>query len=121
MHEPTANPPVPPGNVPQDREVHLMQGVWERNRGSVSARVETLEKAVRGIEGGRLDNDLSREGRRAAHSLSGSLGMFGFVEAALAASELECLVSHHCAADPARARAALDRLRADLAGSLPAL
>ncbi len=121
MHEPASNPPVPPGNIPLDREVNLMQGVWERNRGSVSARVEVLEKAVRAIEGGRVDNDLAREGRRAAHTLCGSLGMFGFADAALAASELECLVSHHCAADPARARAALDRLRADLAGSLPAL
>ena len=121
MHEPTANPPVPPGNVPLDREVQLMQGVWERDRVSVAARVDVLEKAVREIEAGRLDNDLSRYSRRAAHSLSGSLGMFGFADAALAASELECLVRHHCATDPAHARAALDRLRADLAGSLPAL
>jgi hypothetical protein len=47
--------------------------------------------------------------------------MFGFSDAALAAADLECLISHHCGADVSRARAALDRLRADLAGSLPAL
>jgi len=98
-----------------------MLGVWERNRSSVAARVEVLEQAVRAIEARRLDNQLSREARRAAHTLAGSLGMFGFSDAAMAASELECFVSHHCAADPARARAAVDRLRADLAGSLPAL
>jgi hypothetical protein len=121
MHEPTLHPPVPPGTIPVEREVILMQGVWERNRGSVGARVELLEKAVRAIESGRLDNDLSREGRRAAHTLAGSLAMFGFAEGGLAAADLECLISHHCGADGTRARAALDRLRADLAGALPTL
>jgi len=121
MHEPTPNTPVPPGEVPVDREVRLMQGVWNRDRSSVAARVEVLDRAVRALVEGRLSNDLSREGRRAAHTLSGSLPMFGFTDGALAASELEVLISHHCAADPARARCALDRIRADLAGSLPGL
>ena len=48
-----------------------------------------IECAVDGLAHGSLDSDLRREAERSAHMLAGSIGMFGFVEAARAARGLE--------------------------------
>ena len=94
----------------------MPQGIWERNRESVQWRVAALERAVLAVTEGGLDQFVSRDGRIAAHTLAGSLGMFGFHRAAAAAAELEDLLSSPGTASPARASGALALMRADLAG-----
>jgi len=55
----------------------------------VSERIGVLESALAALADGRLRADLRCEAERAAHTLTGSLGMFGFMSAAVAARELE--------------------------------
>jgi two-component system, NarL family, response regulator NreC len=55
----------------------------------VSERIGVLENALAALADDRLEADLRCEAERAAHTLAGSLGMFGFVSAADAARKLE--------------------------------
>ncbi|HSZ14635.1 MAG TPA: Hpt domain-containing protein [Solirubrobacteraceae bacterium] len=55
----------------------------------MSERIGVIDDALVALAGGTLDADLRCEAERAAHTLGGSLGMFGFTSAADAARELE--------------------------------
>jgi diguanylate cyclase (GGDEF)-like protein len=66
-----------------------LRAVWERHRTGVFERVSTIERAVRALAAGELDERLREQAWRAAHMLAGSLGTFGFTGASEAARELE--------------------------------
>jgi hypothetical protein len=68
--------------------------VWERQRGRVYDRIDSIERAIAALADDRLDADLRAEAERAAHMLAGSLGMFGFVGASQAAHRLESGMAH---------------------------
>jgi HPt (histidine-containing phosphotransfer) domain-containing protein len=74
--------------------VDALRAVWERQHGRVDERIETIERAVTVLASGSLDATLRREAERAAHMLSGSLGMFGFILAADAARRIELEFAH---------------------------
>ncbi len=69
--------------------VDALRAVWARQQWQVGERIGVLEVALAALAGGRLDADLRCEAERAAHTLAGSLGMFGFTSAADAARKLE--------------------------------
>jgi hypothetical protein len=69
--------------------VDALPVVWARQRGQVSERIGVLERALAALADDRLETCLRLEAERAAHTLAGSLGMFGFMGAADAARKLE--------------------------------
>jgi diguanylate cyclase (GGDEF)-like protein len=93
-----------------------LRAVWEEHRADALERLSLIERAVVALAAAGLDEQLRVEAQRAAHSLIGSVGTFGFVSASEAARELELQL-----ADPVAARApAMSRLiaamRRDLEG-----
>jgi HPt (histidine-containing phosphotransfer) domain-containing protein len=63
--------------------------VWARQQEQVRARIGVIENALAALADDRLEAGLRDEAERAAHTLAGSLGMFGFVSASAAARRLE--------------------------------
>jgi diguanylate cyclase (GGDEF)-like protein len=80
--------------------VDTLAGVWEQYRPSILERIGLIERAVTALLAGELDEELRAGARRAAHTLAGSVGTFGFARASRAASELELML-----ADPAHEQA----------------
>lgn len=66
----------------------------------MNERIGVLENALAALADDRLEADLHREAERAAHTLAGSLAMFGLVTASDAARKLESAL-----ADPELQRA----------------
>jgi diguanylate cyclase (GGDEF)-like protein len=67
----------------------VLRAIWQKHRAGVLERVGLVERAVNALTEGDLDQQLCVEARRAAHSLIGSVGTFGFIRASEAARELE--------------------------------
>jgi diguanylate cyclase (GGDEF)-like protein len=74
--------------------------IWRKHRAGTLERVGLIERAVRALTAAELGEELCIEASRAAHSLIGSVGTFGFIRACKAARELELEL-----ADPIPARA----------------
>jgi len=74
--------------------VDALRAVWARQREQVLARIAVLALAVGALAGDRVEPDLRCDAERCAHTLAGSLGMFGLVGAADAARELERELEH---------------------------
>ncbi len=98
-----------------------LQTVWSEHESLVLERVALLEAAVAGLIAGRLSEAEREQARRAAHTLAGSLGMFGYPRSSEAALALEAAFEPaatpasrpHAAGkrlDPSRAFALCDRL-----------
>jgi HPt (histidine-containing phosphotransfer) domain-containing protein len=63
--------------------------LWDEHRSEMLAKVGLIERAIVALAANELDRRLRREAQRYAHTLSGSLGVFGFAHASQAAHELE--------------------------------
>jgi HPt (histidine-containing phosphotransfer) domain-containing protein len=74
---------------PTDALEGAFRAVWDEHREGILTNVSLIERAVTLLSAGQLDEQLRADARRAAHMLSGSLGMFGFAHAAEAAHELQ--------------------------------
>jgi diguanylate cyclase (GGDEF)-like protein len=66
-----------------------LRALWQQHRAEVLERVDLIERAVGALTAGELDEQLRVEAKRAAHSLIGAIGTFGFITASEAARELE--------------------------------
>src|SRR6185295_13433941 len=66
-----------------------VQAVFQRSRGELSRRIETLEDMVAAMGTGALDESLRASSERDAHKLAGSLGMFGLPLGSELAREVE--------------------------------
>ncbi len=96
--------------------VEELRAVWERQQDLVCDRIDVIERAIAALARGRLDMGLRLDAERAAHTLAGSIGTFGFTQASEAACDLELELVH---ATPDRApalSALLLRVRAGVAG-----
>jgi HPt (histidine-containing phosphotransfer) domain-containing protein len=69
--------------------LEALRTVWTHQRARIGARLDLIERALAALSSDDLDTPLRRDAERAAHMLAGSLGMFGFTDAAAAARELE--------------------------------
>ncbi|HEV7163351.1 MAG TPA: Hpt domain-containing protein [Solirubrobacteraceae bacterium] len=72
----------------------MLRSVWEQQRWRVQERLAVIQRAVTLLADGHLDAGLRREAESAAHMLAGSLGMFGFTQASIAARRLEWELAH---------------------------
>jgi diguanylate cyclase (GGDEF)-like protein len=66
-----------------------LREIWREHRAAVLGRVGLIEHAVTALAAAELDERLRVEAQRAAHSLIGSVGTFGFIGASEAARKLE--------------------------------
>lgn len=82
--------------LPED----ALRAVWQEHRAGALERVGVIERAVSALTAGELDEQLRVQAQRAAHSLIGSVGTFGFTHASEVARELELELT-----DPVPARA----------------
>jgi len=86
-----------------DWQADLLNAVWSQHKDLLEDRLRTIERATKALAQDRLDVDLRRNAERAAHTLAGSLGMFGFEDASRAAHDLELVLEF---THPTRDRAA---------------
>jgi diguanylate cyclase (GGDEF)-like protein len=66
-----------------------LRTIWRDHRAEILERVGLIERAVMALAAAELDERLRVEAQRAAHSLIGSVGTFGFIGASEAARKLE--------------------------------
>jgi DNA-binding response OmpR family regulator len=78
-----------PINLP---EVNLLTDTWEKFKGQVYEQVAVLERLSVRFLNQDLQSDWQEIGRNIAHSLSGSLGMFGFSLSSELARQIEKLL-----------------------------
>jgi HPt (histidine-containing phosphotransfer) domain-containing protein len=110
-----ADPPQP-AQTQAAWTADALRSVWARQQGRVHARIALIERAVTALADDRLDTDLRADAERAAHMLAGSLGMFGYVDAAGAAHELEAELAHPTPERTAALPALVLRLRSGVQG-----
>jgi diguanylate cyclase (GGDEF)-like protein len=106
-----------PGGGSSENALHA---IWEQHRSGALEHVGVIERAVGALTAGELDEQLRLHAQRAAHSLIGSVGTFGFVHASEVARELELEL-----ADPVPARAPamlklISIVHSELQGETPA-
>jgi DNA-binding response OmpR family regulator len=73
----------------QEQILPEMTGIWERFKEKYSDRLKVVEEAVRAVLKGTLTEELRQQALREAHTLAGSLGSFGLVEASRLSREIE--------------------------------
>lgn len=97
--------------MPADRHsesgaaLDAMASFRERARITNLARVEVIAEALDRLGDGALAEDAQLTARRAAHSVAGSAGTFGFAEASRLGHTLEALLTDNDDNDDARDRA----------------
>jgi chemotaxis protein histidine kinase CheA len=96
-------------------DADALAAVWDSQRDVVDERVTVIEQATRALAEDRLDADLRDRAQRAAHMLTGSLGMFGFGGASAAAGEIESALSRPTPGCAAELSALLADVRRDIA------
>jgi diguanylate cyclase (GGDEF)-like protein len=114
---------LPTDTTLTDATAAAMDALWREHRAGVLERVGLIERTVRALAAGALDEPLRREARRAAHSLIGSVGTFGFVRASETARALELELADPDP-DPDRAQAMstlIAVVRRELRQQLPAV
>ena len=75
--------------------VNLLTDTWEKFKGQVLEQVAVLERLSMRFLNRDLQSDWQEVGRNIAHSLSGSLGMFGFSLSSELARQIEKLLGSH--------------------------
>ncbi|MDP8964710.1 MAG: response regulator [Cyanobacteriota bacterium] len=90
---PKTSPPTPQStSVVQQSESEIppeITALWERFQEKYSDRLTVIEQAVTALLDGRLSEDLRQQAVREAHTLVGSLGSFGLIEASRLSREIE--------------------------------
>jgi DNA-binding response OmpR family regulator len=92
-------PPLTPIPLPEPRQPArrlqtqaALAQAWEQCKDKSFTQLVVLEEVVTASKGGLLKEGLRQQAERAAHSLSGTLGTFGFSEASRRAREIERLL-----------------------------
>jgi DNA-binding response OmpR family regulator len=76
-------------DVPQTLVPTELSAIWTRSKAKYGKRVTVLVKAVASLRAGKLDAVLQKAAQQEAHTLKGSLGSFGLLEAERLSHELE--------------------------------
>ena len=92
----------------------IILSIWEQQRHRVDERIDAVERATSALAHHQLDPELRTSAERAAHTLAGSLGMFGFHHAAAAARQAERELAHPTPASAPALRSLLAAVRRDI-------
>jgi DNA-binding response OmpR family regulator len=89
-HEETEVQPTANSVVTSQRTIPTnLWAIWNRNKEKYSQRIEVVEQAIVNLQKDRLNPELLQAAQREAHTLKGSLGSFGLLEAVQLAREIE--------------------------------
>lgn len=80
--------PLLPAERADDESADLAQ-IWSEHLPEVLARVGVIENAIVALLEGHLSSQLADDARREAHTLGGSVALFGFTRASTIAREIE--------------------------------
>jgi HPt (histidine-containing phosphotransfer) domain-containing protein len=105
-----------PGSETAAWTAEALCSVWERQRYRVDGLIDVIEQAVSALAECSLDTSLQADAERAAHMLAGSVGMFGFIDASVAARGLESELAHPTAERTPALLGLLERLRRGVQG-----
>jgi len=94
--------PAGPAQPGADATRKLLDTLWERNLPLLLERLALLQSAVDSATCGDLQPDLRAEAIDIAHKLTGSLGMFGYIEATVFVRSLEHQLEDAGPLDPAQ-------------------
>jgi chemotaxis protein histidine kinase CheA len=72
-----------------DWPAELLRSIWREQQHRLTARIAVIERATVAIEHDCLGEELRAQAQRAAHTLAGSIGIFGLEDAGAAAHALE--------------------------------
>jgi diguanylate cyclase (GGDEF)-like protein len=72
---------------------------WQRLQGTIEARLAILDDATTAVLDGTLEDSLRQQAEHEARKLAGSIGVFGFVQGAQLAREIERLFAARPSAD----------------------
>ncbi|HEY9904782.1 MAG TPA: response regulator [Candidatus Sericytochromatia bacterium] len=90
---PETSPPTPQSTSTAQRSQSEISpeiaALWERFQEKYSDRLTVIEQAVTALLDGRLSEDLRQQAVKEAHTLVGSLGSFGLIEASRLSREIE--------------------------------
>jgi DNA-binding response OmpR family regulator/HPt (histidine-containing phosphotransfer) domain-containing protein len=89
--QPLLQPPIPlqPPLQPQSRGINPF---WEQYQTQYCDRLAVIEQAIAALQTQALPEDLRQQAQREAHTLKGSLGLFGLDQASNLSQELEQLL-----------------------------
>ncbi len=74
---------------PRERIRERLAALWEAHKHVTAGQIDMVELAARALLAGDADQDLRDKAAREAHKLAGTVGTFGFTDAARLARELE--------------------------------
>lgn len=100
-----------------DKVKQRMQELWKRYLPQQLSRLETISRAIEGLQAGELNSALRHQAAAEAHSLVGSLGTFGLPSASDIAQEIEFALKSTTAMDGEEVSgllAAMVRLRREI-------
>ncbi len=113
------NAPRTSRGAPAALDARAMRSIWERQHALLESRLATIERATSALACCSLDEGARDQAQRAAHMLAGSIGMFGFHDAACAARALERGLSRPTRASAQELAALLDLIRSDIGAQPP--
>ena len=76
-----------------------IRGVWEKSQARIDQQMTVLEQAVAALDQQTLSPDLRQQAIQEAHTLGGSLGMFGFANGSDLARSIERLLTENSLLD----------------------
>ena len=76
-----------------------IRGVWEKSQGRIDQQMTVLEQAVAALDRQMLSLDLRQQAIQEAHTLGGSLGLFGFANGSDLARSIERLLTENSLLD----------------------
>lgn len=79
-----------------------LEAIWNRNKEKYSQRLKVLERTVSALRAGTFDSTLQQEAQQEAHTLKGSLGSFGLIEAEALSREIEQMLRSNAALNPSQ-------------------
>lgn len=109
---------TPVGDGADAYTLQMLRVVWERQRHRIDERLALVERTVDLLCQGRHDTARCRDAMAAAHMLAGTVGTFGFIDASVAARELEQEFADPETARPLELSVLVRRLRRGLEGEV---
>jgi DNA-binding response OmpR family regulator len=95
---------LPDHQAIQQQTLTLIAGIWHRFQAKVSAQVDVLEQAIAALLTQSLSAELRQQAGQEAHSLAGSLSMFGFPLGGSLAQKMEQLLRSPHSIEPEQAK-----------------
>ncbi|MBD2327912.1 response regulator [Alkalinema sp. FACHB-956] len=90
----TSAEPTPPSPSMLQTQA-AVQKIWEQSQPRIREQMTTIKQAIAALEKNKLTEEVLNQAIQNAHTLAGSLGMFGFSQGSTLAQQLERLLKQY--------------------------